>query len=888
MNRLLTLVSLVACAAGFAVAGPLLPSFPAACLDDTTLTYDVGVEKFQWKPQVAFDGTNYFAVWQDSRHDESSLFCIYGARLSGAGVLLDSVGIRIATLDQYTEYNPGVAFDGTNYLVVWEGVNPGAGNRDLYGARVTPSGTVLDPGGFLISNAEGNQFFANVAFNGSEYLAVWLDGRSGVSWLYCARVTTSGQVLDPDGIPICHRDNQSYPGGVGVAGCDSTWFIVADDCWGLTIAGALVTAGGTVAKVETLAYRPDDSRWFPDVDYSPSDSVYFVAWQDWRSGPPPEGNGIYGARVNRQGAVLNPGGFPIADDPSRYQGVPAVAWNGRHFMVAYIENLGAPTWYDIMGKRILPDGTIVDSLTPRHLGAAPWTDGFPALTAAGTGWFAAWEDSRGNMDEGWGTDIYGARIDSAGVALDIYPRDRILSASAPRQFKTKVAAHGSEYLAVWQEFRGNRMWDIYAARLDDAGGVIGQPFPVSADSHNVLDPAVAAGDSCWLVTWEDEYADNGQIWGRRIGFDGVPLGPGFVVSNGYINRYPVAAFDGGRFLVAYWEGNFPYEARGRMVGEDGSMGSKFVIASIGWRGGPGWNLHTSFGLAFDGANYLLVWPDWQESESQYEIKGARITPSGTVLDPGGFFVTRTPGKDEDYPRLAFGAGRFFAVWHDDTGDNLAGGRIDSSGTSLDTLGILISAAGNDQRNASVVFDGSNYFVAWDDARDDIADVYGARVTPSGTVLDPAGIPLAVAPWRQSYPGAASHAPGKVLVAYSTFLDTVYSASRMRVLTLSTSGIVTPPGPVPKHEVISACRPNPFSGATQLEYSLPAPVPVSVAVFDMAGRRVRALVSGVQPAGKHVLKWDGRDDRGRAVPAGVYSVESQAGDTRRSETIRLVR
>jgi flagellar hook assembly protein FlgD len=41
------------------------------------------------------------------------------------------------------------------------------------------------------------------------------------------------------------------------------------------------------------------------------------------------------------------------------------------------------------------------------------------------------------------------------------------------------------------------------------------------------------------------------------------------------------------------------------------------------------------------------------------------------------------------------------------------------------------------------------------------------------------------------------------------------------------------------------------------------------VVDLAGRRVRHLLSGVQPAGTLALTWDGRDEAGRAVGAGLY-------------------
>ncbi len=67
-------------------------------------------------------------------------------------------------------------------------------------------------------------------------------------------------------------------------------------------------------------------------------------------------------------------------------------------------------------------------------------------------------------------------------------------------------------------------------------------------------------------------------------------------------------------------------------------------------------------------------------------------------------------------------------------------------------------------------------------------------------------------------------------------------------------------------------PNPFNPATTLRFSVPRQATVEVAVFDVAGRRIRTLVAGeVVVAGWHEQKWDGRDATGALVASGVYHV-----------------
>jgi hypothetical protein len=66
-------------------------------------------------------------------------------------------------------------------------------------------------------------------------------------------------------------------------------------------------------------------------------------------------------------------------------------------------------------------------------------------------------------------------------------------------------------------------------------------------------------------------------------------------------------------------------------------------------------------------------------------------------------------------------------------------------------------------------------------------------------------------------------------------------------------------------------PNPFAaaGGTNLRFTLPAPGPVELCVFNAAGSRVRVLANGLLPAGRHDLRWDGRDDRGALLGPGLY-------------------
>src|SRR5439155_16614500 len=137
-------------------------------------------------------------VWHDYRSMVS--YDIYGARVSPAGQVLDPSGRQISTAPSFQLY-PAVAFDGTNYLVAWSDERSGA-YYDIYGARVNQYGYVLDGAGIPLSTAADHQVYPALAFDGTNYLAAWTDYRSLNGDIYGTRVSPSGGVLDPAGIPI--------------------------------------------------------------------------------------------------------------------------------------------------------------------------------------------------------------------------------------------------------------------------------------------------------------------------------------------------------------------------------------------------------------------------------------------------------------------------------------------------------------------------------------------------------------------------------------------------------------------------------------------------------------------------------------------------------------
>jgi hypothetical protein len=184
---------------------------------------------------------DYFVAWTDYRTGWAD---IYGARVTAAGTVLDPGGIAVSTAAN-DQLNPSAASNGTDYFVAWQDYRSGT-HSDVYGARVASDGAVLDDPwvGIAVSTAANDQGPPSAASNGTDYFVAWHDDRNfppGNFDIYGARVRASdGLLLDgpPDtgGIAVS-TGSQEYP-SVASNGTDYfvAWGMTGGDIYGVRVA----------------------------------------------------------------------------------------------------------------------------------------------------------------------------------------------------------------------------------------------------------------------------------------------------------------------------------------------------------------------------------------------------------------------------------------------------------------------------------------------------------------------------------------------------------------------------------------------------------------------------------------------------------------------------
>jgi large repetitive protein len=685
-------------------------------------------------PAIAFDGVNFLVVWEDKRSGSYTDIC--GARVTPDGTVLDPSGF-VVSLAAYDQKYPVLGFDGTNFLVVWQDFRRGYA-FDIYGTRVTPDGTVLDPAGFIVSNDPNEQLRPAIGFDSTNFLVVWQDNRNNAAEndIYGARVTPQGKVLDLEGLVISQAPGTQ--GSPAIAFDGASFFVAWQDdrdSGHYYIYGARVTPDGAVLDSNGIAIGRGEGRGFvPAVAFDSAN--FLVVWQEMRGSFPPELS-IYGARVTPDGTVLDPVSIGIST-AGGVQSAPALGFDGANF-VAVWEDFRGGNSSDVYGARISPDGTVLDP-SGIAISQAAGSQGAPCLGFDGANSFVAWHDYRNNPAE---SDLYGARVTPGGTVLDT--GGFVIAQAAREEFTPAVASDSANFLVVWEDHRSSGSSDIYGARVSPAGAVLdpdGLVISLAPGAQGT--PAVGFDGANFLVVWQDfrNSSTGPDIYGARVTPGGAVLDTdGFGITQAAdAQTVPVLFFDGTDFLVVWQDrraGSFSdiYGARVTPQGAVLDPGGIAISQATDRQCTPA--------LGFDGANFLAVWQDYRADSGYSDIYGARVTPDGTVLDSGGIHITQVTGDQFD-PALGFDGANFLVTWADyrrsSVYADIYGARVTPGGTVLDTSGFVITEAAKDQLGPALVFGTANFLVVWEDYRSsgDI-DIYGAHVAPDGTVSDEGGV-----------------------------------------------------------------------------------------------------------------------------------------------------
>ncbi len=393
------------------ISGTGVPQWAANGVAVCTATGD------QVTPTVVSDGSGgVIAVWADFRGGVNS--DIYAQRLNGAGAAqwtANGVALSTATGDQRL---PAVTSNGSGGAVVsWEDYRTEIIFRDIYATRLTSGGVVQDPAGIAVSIEVADQVFPQMSpFGTGGAVIVWQDYRAPATNadIYAARVSGGGTLLDPVGIGICKNGAvQGYPTTVadGSGGAVLIWsdYRMIEGIYAQRInstGGALWTGGGVLISTGLSGpYLLAPRAWGDGAGGAT------VAWTS-ASGADYH---LYSQRFDGTGArQWLPSETVVSNAPFSQMNSAMVPDGSGGFIHTWMDDRDAQEVFDIYAQRVNSSGAVQWAEDGIVVCDAANDQGFPCIVSDGAGGgIVAWADSRADAS-GAQDDIYAQHVLSSG------------------------------------------------------------------------------------------------------------------------------------------------------------------------------------------------------------------------------------------------------------------------------------------------------------------------------------------------------------------------------------------------------------------------------------------------------------------------------------------
>jgi hypothetical protein len=344
-------------------------------------------------------------------------------------------------------------------------------------------------------------------------------------------------------------------------------------------------------------------------------------------------------------------------------------------------------------------------------------------TDGGTGYFVVWQDRRNTRND----DIWGTRVNSSGAVVDARGLKIFENASTVESNPT-VAWVGNGWVVAWES-----AGDIAAAFVSSAG-VVTQLGTIAGTTAAETAPALASRGSAALLTW---MVDGADLQGAE--YSGGAFGASFAIANSAtaVEKNPaVAANPAGNYLVVFHEGATGDNIRAQLVAGGGTLtGAAFDVSTET-------GSQTSPSVSFNGTDFVAV---WTTSAGTVDLRGARISTAGAVLDASPGVLVSGAAEQQTFPNISCASGSCWVTWQDRR--NLATTNFDIFGATLSSAmavgaETMVTTANRAQTTVASAVAGSQWFTVWTDLRDgEVRGMFGTRVTSAGAVMDAGSVLL---------------------------------------------------------------------------------------------------------------------------------------------------
>ncbi|SEL58453.1 hypothetical protein SAMN05444354_1077 [Stigmatella aurantiaca] len=220
-----------------------------------------------------------------------------------------------------TSFGVPVAFSNNRFLVAWS--SDALSLPKVFAARVTYDGTVLDPGGFLLSDTPGAQTFLDAVGTRQGFLVAWSDSRTGTLDIFGTFVRPDGFVPNREGFPISTGPDEDFTPALAYDGHRvlATW--ARQSPGQITLLGNFVSAGGTLDPEDSFLLSDGAFARELDQDVVSLNGKFFMAYGAAPIVDEPPFQVILGTHVKKDGTRVDDPAIRISHSPSVEETLPA-------------------------------------------------------------------------------------------------------------------------------------------------------------------------------------------------------------------------------------------------------------------------------------------------------------------------------------------------------------------------------------------------------------------------------------------------------------------------------------------------------------------------------------------------------------------------------------
>lgn len=647
---------------------------------------------------------------------------------------------RVYQGDSFNQTTPkAVAFDGTNYLVVWQALGPSSGVQKVQAARVTPQMAVLDREPIEIDAEVAQQTGATVASDGSGFLVGYRScpilSRPGSNCeVRVKRISSEGTVLDKTAFRLAPAERTS--GGLVLSsngqGYLATWTeqATATGAQSSFIQAALVSdqdsspVGPSFNIAETTANAVLGNVLLTNAA---SKTNYLVAWSEPHGDTEEAGVDLVVTRVTPEGKVLasttSPGADRLWVSSQSVAGLVAAS-DGQDFLLAWSSSpstagVASRKNRQLFGSRISGEGIFLDT-SPLILGGGNVLVDGPQVASIGSGYLLGWtEYSSTATDPTWqarGSFVGSDRAGDPPVGLSLYDGEPASALVLPSH-----CPEGACFLSLVADLPGSPravIGGLYDPRNGPLQATQCVEVSLAPRSEFWLD-AACSKQSCLALWMESQFIDG--AWHRAL--QSGMLEPGGRLRANSTRQIALAtqsdnyivgvASDGDSFLVVRWEdlasnGSKIWAEQFDASGRPGPLGAVLVAELPGWP--------TQVNVEFTGEEYLVVYPTATSNENL--LIGATVNRDGALQNPRAFAMTRPYYKRLWAGQLVASPSQSLLVFAESSfingePDTWSVARLDPQGGLIEgSTRALLTSDGKATIPSSAASNGRDFLISW--------------------------------------------------------------------------------------------------------------------------------------------------------------------------------